>query len=110
MWNNSILSMATFIWLLSAAGLSGAGADESVVTYHRTPDRSGLYVVTTLTFAKAAKVHRDTSFQATVDGETYGQPLYWVPTGRSGGPDHRRHRAELRLCPGRQQWSAVLAH
>jgi hypothetical protein len=66
---------------VAAAGVSGAAADESVITYHGAADRSGLYVAPGLTFAKAATVRLDTGFHATVDGAIYGQPLYWVPTG-----------------------------
>ncbi len=74
-WRGLILLVA------AAAGVSGAAAAESVVTYHGAADRSGLYVAPALTWAKAATVQLDTGFDAKVDGAVYGQPLYWVPPG-----------------------------
>jgi hypothetical protein len=70
--------------LMAAAGVSGAAADESVLTYHCTADRSGLYVASGL--AKAATVRLDTGFHATVDGAIYGQPLYGAPSGAIMAP------------------------
>ncbi len=71
-----------FTLLIAAvAGVGGAAAQESVVTYHGAANRSGLYVAPTLTWTKAATVRLDPGFNATVDGAVYGQPLYWVPPG-----------------------------
>ena len=67
--------------IAAAAGVRGAAAAESVVTYHGAADRSGLYVAPTLTWTKAATVQLDAGFHATVDGAVYSQPLYWVPPG-----------------------------
>jgi len=67
------------VLMAAAAGVGGTAAAESVVTYHGAADRSGLYVAPGLTWAKAATVQLDASFNATVDGAIYGQPLYWVP-------------------------------
>lgn len=58
---------------------------QSVVTYHATPDRAGLYVAPTLTPAAAAGVHRDSGFDGTVNGSVYAQPLYWVPPNATSG-------------------------
>ncbi len=68
----------------AAAGVGGAAAAGSVVTYHGAPDRSGLYEAPGLTWAKAATVHLDAGFNATVDGAVYAQPLYWVPPSGGG--------------------------
>ncbi len=78
LWRGLSLLMA------AAAGLGGAAADQSVVTYHAAADRSGLYVAPALTWAKAPTVRLDTGFHATVDGAVYAQPLYWVPPAGGG--------------------------
>jgi hypothetical protein len=57
---------------------------QSVVTYHNTPDRSGMYVAPALTPAVAALIHRDTGFDGTVNGSVYAQPLYWDPGTQPG--------------------------
>jgi len=57
---------------------------QSVVTYHNSANRSGLYAVPGLTFAAAANLHLDGGFNATLSGNIYAQPLYWEPAG--GGP------------------------
>jgi hypothetical protein len=64
---------------LSPFVLNGAAA-QSVMTYHGSADRSGLYVDSALTPATAATVHLDSGFHAAVDGAVYGQPLYWAPS------------------------------
>jgi hypothetical protein len=69
----------------ACAGIGGAAAAESVVTYHGALDRSGLYEVPGLTWAKAAMVQLDTGFSAQVDGAVYAQPLFWVPPGGGVG-------------------------
>jgi hypothetical protein len=76
-----ILGISATVCLAASAGLSGAAADESVITYHGAADRSGHYVAPGLTFAKAATIRLDAGFHATVDGAVYSQPLYWVPPG-----------------------------
>jgi hypothetical protein len=78
LWRGLTLLMA------AAAGVSGAAANESVVTYHGALDRSGLYVAPALTWAKAATVQLDASFNAKVNGAIYAQPLYWVPPAGGG--------------------------
>ena len=74
------------LMLLTAAvaGVSGAAAEESVVTYHGALNRSGLYKAPGLTWAKAATVQLDAGFKASVDGAVYAQPLYWVPSSGGG--------------------------
>jgi hypothetical protein len=78
LWRGLTLLMA------AAAGIGGAAAAESVVTYHGALARSGLYVAPALTFAKAATVQLDAGFNAMVDGAIYAQPLYWVPPAGGG--------------------------
>ena len=82
-WRQRIWRGLTLL-MAAAAGVGGAAADESVVTYHGAADRSGLYVAPALTWAKAATVRLDAGFNATVDGAVYSQPLYWVPPAGGG--------------------------
>jgi hypothetical protein len=58
---------------------------QNVVTYHNAPDRSGLYTVPGLTVVAAATLHLDPAFNATVSGNVYAQPLYWLPPGAKTG-------------------------
>jgi hypothetical protein len=62
----------------TTGGGSGTG---SVLQYHKSLSRDGLYVDAAFTKASAAKIHRDTTFQATIQGPTFAQPLYF-----EGGP------------------------
>jgi hypothetical protein len=63
----------------------GTARAQSVVTYHNTANRHGLYIVPGLTEAAAAKIHPDAGFHATVSGSVYAQPLYWQPSGAKTG-------------------------
>ncbi len=49
----------------------------SVLTYHNTPNRHGLYTVPGLTLAAAAGLHADGGFAARISGNVYAQALYW---------------------------------
>ena len=60
---------------LAASG--SASADQSVLTYHGTLDRSGRYVVSDLTYERARGLHLDASFHAAYRGGVYAQPLLW---------------------------------
>ena len=82
-WRQRIWRGVTLL-IVAAAGMSGAVADESVVTYHGALDRSGHYLAPALTWAKATSVQLDAGFNATVDGAVYSQPLYWVPPTGGG--------------------------
>src|SRR5579859_3723634 len=71
--------------LLGLAGFATAAAAQTVPTYHGAADRSGLYVTPALTWTAAAGVHLDTGFKATITGNVYAQPLYWLPPGAKTG-------------------------
>jgi hypothetical protein len=73
-----------FVIALLASAPAMAAAD-SVITYHNSNQRHGAYTVPDLTLAAAAKMHRDTGFNAKVSGHVYAQPLYWNPKGASRG-------------------------
>jgi hypothetical protein len=61
---------------------SGTGA---VLQYHNHANRDGEYTEPSFSRAAAAKLHRDTTFTATMSGPTYAQPLYFE--GGPGGKD-----------------------
>src|SRR5260370_1319121 len=68
--------------LLSA---TSAHAADSVLTYHNSNQRDGLYMIPKLTLASAANLHRDNGFSAAVAGHVYAQPLFWKPKGAKHG-------------------------
>jgi hypothetical protein len=82
-WRQRIWRGLTLL-AVAAAGVCGAAAAESVVTYHGALDRSGLYEAPGLTWVKAATVQLDAGFSAKVEGAVYAQPLYWVPSSGGG--------------------------
>jgi len=63
------------------SGPSNGGAN--VLQYHKNLSRDGLYVDAAFTKAAAAKIHRDAAFNATIQGPTFAQPLYFE--GAAGG-------------------------
>ncbi len=65
-----------------AADMAGAPA-EAVIERNNSPARTGLYVQPALTKAAAAKMARDNTFDGTVAGNVYAQPLY-VSDGPNG--------------------------
>jgi hypothetical protein len=82
----SVLSAMAGLMTLSGLALAPLSADaQNVVTYHNAPDRSGLYTVPGLTVAAAANLHLDSAFSASVSGNVYAQPLYWLPPGAKTG-------------------------
>jgi outer membrane protein assembly factor BamB len=86
-----MIRRAIFIALLCACGSSTPPArgtqatpsdpGHSVLQYHHSLARDGVYVEPALTLAAAAKVHRVTRFDAPVNGRVYGQPLFLEGSG-----------------------------
>jgi hypothetical protein len=70
--------------LLGIAVFTSAHA-QSVTTYHGSADRSGNFVVPTLTWERARSVHLDPSFHPRISGHVYAQPLYWRLPGSASG-------------------------
>ena len=66
---------AAFVVAISCA--PAAAQQQSVLTYHGDPARSGNFVVPALTWQSAASVQLDNAFNARVDGHLYAQPLTW---------------------------------
>jgi len=60
-------------------------AQDNVLTYHGSADRSGNFVVPGLTWQRAKSLHLDEKFHARVAGNVYAQPLYWRAPGSNAG-------------------------
>lgn len=70
----------------SASGANeqgGPAVGASVLEFHDHLNRDGFYVDPAITKASVATLHRDTSFDGTIQGNVYGQPLY-VENGPGG--------------------------
>ena len=52
------------------------GASVNVTQHHNNPSRDGLYIDSAFTQAAAANLTRDLSFNGTIVGNVYSQPLY----------------------------------
>jgi outer membrane protein assembly factor BamB len=66
-------------------GGSAPAIGDSVLQHHRNPSRDGVYVQPALTRAAAQGLHKDTSFHAVTQGQTFAQPLY--VDGMTAGKD-----------------------
>jgi len=104
---------ASALALTLVLGASGATADDtgSVLSYHASPDRSGLFVVPGLTAARAQGVRLDNAFQARLNGHLYAQPLFWRSDGGSPmliAATESNEVAALDAATGRQLWSRSL--
>lgn len=62
-----------------------SGDGGSVLQYHNSATRDGLYIDAAFTRESAAKMKKDTTFKATMAGDTYAQPLYFA--NGPGGKD-----------------------
>jgi outer membrane protein assembly factor BamB len=57
----------------------GVSAGSSVLQFHNHPNRDGFFVDAVLSKANAGTMHRDTAFNAAVNGKVYASPLYVQP-------------------------------
>ena len=62
-----------------------SGQTTSVLQYHNNATRDGLYIDAAFTRDAASKIKKDTTFKATMTGDTYAQPLYFA--NGPGGKD-----------------------
>src|SRR5205823_286155 len=85
---NALIVTALLLGALAAA--STYAADKSndretsapgVLEHHGNAQRSGMFVVSSLTWDRARNLHIDPAFHADVAGPIYAQPLYWQPRG-----------------------------
>jgi PQQ-like domain len=102
---------ALALMLVLAGPAAAAGESGSVLTYHGSADRSGLFVVPGLTAARAQGTHLDGGFQAKLNGHLYAQPLFWRGDGGAGmliAATESNEVAALDAASGRQLWSRSL--
>jgi outer membrane protein assembly factor BamB len=69
-------------WLSAALTVAATVTNchaQSVLSYHGNPERSGNFVVPSLTWERARSVHLEPSFHPGISGHLYAQPLYWRP-------------------------------
>ncbi|HZO82150.1 MAG TPA: PQQ-binding-like beta-propeller repeat protein [Candidatus Binataceae bacterium] len=80
---NRLLVVLSCVALGAALLVWDPARAQSVPTYHRSPDRSGNYVMPGLTWERAPGLHRDPTFDGRFEGQVYAQPLLWRsgPTG-----------------------------
>ena len=71
--------------IVAAPWHQASAQDHSILTYHGNPERSGHYVLPALTWARAATLREDPTFDGRVSGHVYAQPLYWDPPGADSG-------------------------
>ena len=69
------------IWIC----LHGTCKSQTVLSYHGNPDRSGNFIVPSLTWDRAQALHTDDGFSARVSGHVYAQPLFWRAPGSASG-------------------------
>jgi hypothetical protein len=71
--------------LLLGLAVCGTARGQSVPTYHGSAERSGNFIVPTLTWERARNIHLDPSFHPRIAGHLYAQPLYWRPPDAAAG-------------------------
>jgi len=54
-----------------------AALAQSILGYHGSPARTGVYIVPHLTYERAKTLHLDASFDGRIEGRVYAQPLFW---------------------------------
>ena len=79
--------MKKYLFSIFAVGVAGlcfaalqpevpAGTSVNVTQHHNNPSRDGLFIDPAFTMAAAANLTRDLSFDGTIVGQVYAQPLY----------------------------------
>jgi hypothetical protein len=72
-------------WMIAAAAIvAPTQAEVNVTQEHNHLSRDGLYVDSAFTRTAAANLRRDLTFNGTISGSVYAQPLY-VENGPGGG-------------------------
>jgi hypothetical protein len=100
---------------LSVPRSSGSEAGEnSILEYHNSPGRDGVYVDSTMTKASAAAFHIDPTFNAQIHGAIYAQLLY-VAKGVKGkdviiAASEANNVAALDASTGKALWTINLGN
>ena len=74
-------TVVTVFWVTLLSGLE-ANAQVNVTQEHNNPSRDGVYVDAGFTLSASANLTRDLTFNGTISGAVYAQPLYI-----EGGPN-----------------------
>src|SRR5438094_5396672 len=77
-----LISSVSLIIILSWTALLSASAQVNVTQEHNNLSRDGLYIDAAFTLSNAANLTRDMTFDGTISGHVYAQPLYI-----EGGPN-----------------------
>ena len=77
-----LISFASPIIILLWTAVLPVNAQVNVTQQHNNPSRDGLYIDSAFTPANAANLTRDLTFNGTISGNVYAQPLYV-----EGGPN-----------------------
>src|SRR5215831_20891939 len=79
-----LIRLRSLIVFFGIAVLSGAEGQTqvNVMQEHNNPSRDGVYIDASFTQSAAANLTRDLSFNGTISGNVYAQPLYI-----EGGPN-----------------------
>lgn len=77
----TVLAVATILGTNISAWAQSA--EDSVLSFHNSVDRSGRFMVPELTWERARSVHADRQFRAKISGDVYAQPLHWREYGAS---------------------------
>ena len=75
-------------WLCAAIPMLTIAAGchaQAVLTYHNTLERTGNFIVPSLTWERARSARLDSSFHPHFSGHLYAQPLYWQLPGSPSG-------------------------
>src|SRR5256714_6373206 len=78
-----LISFASLIIILLWTALLPAGAQVNVTQEHNNLSRDGLYIDSAFTPSNAANLTRDMTFDGTISGHVYAQPLY-IEGGQTG--------------------------
>jgi outer membrane protein assembly factor BamB len=82
----AIFAAALLVAVFAASTTDGALAQqESILTYHGSPDRSGRFIVPGLTYERARSISLDQQFHPRISGPVYAQPLYWRESPSDAG-------------------------
>src|SRR6266550_3615559 len=78
------LKSVVAVFCIAVLGGAEAHAQVNVTQEHNNPSRDGVYIDAGFTLSAAANLTRDLSFNGTISGNVYAQPLYIE--GGSNGP------------------------
>src|SRR5262245_54341910 len=79
-WAIKAFGICLVVAALQATGIVRSAA-QLVLSYHGSQDRSGNFVVPSLTWDRARSLRLEEGFRPRVPGHVYAQPLFWRAPG-----------------------------